>query len=124
MSILHRTGVFLFATSFTAFAISLGGILYQHLVEFPNWKRDMPDSLTAYRSFFRQTDFGKFFKVFMPLSFLSLLVAIFLLWKAPMSPNKWMVLAMTGLILQPVSPTIFSYPNTGYYFQITWNNTP
>jgi hypothetical protein len=99
MDILFEAGLLSFVISLIAFAISLGGIIYQHVVEFPNWKKDIPYSLISFTRFFKYSDFGKFFKIFMPLSSICLLIAIFLLWDKPSEANNWTLLAMAGLIL-------------------------
>ncbi|SFV33348.1 anthrone oxygenase family protein [Thermoflavifilum thermophilum] len=108
MNILSKIGLLLFTISLIAFAISLGGILYQHIVEFPNWKKDISNSLRSYRTFFKYSNFGNFFKIFMPISSACLLIAIFLLWNKPTEANKWTLGAMTGLIL--------TASFTNYYF--------
>jgi hypothetical protein len=91
-------GLIVLLLSLLAFTISLGGIIYQHMVELPNWKLDMPDSLKAYRAFFRRADFGDFFKLFMPLSFVFLIIAIVLLWNRPEKANTWTVLSLLGFL--------------------------
>jgi hypothetical protein len=116
MDILFKTGVLLFVISFIAFAISLGGIIYQHIVEFPNWKKDIPDSLVSYRAFFKYSDFGSFFKIFMPAAAICLLVAIFLLWNKPADANKWRLFAMLGLILTAGFTNVYFVPKHSKLF--------
>jgi hypothetical protein len=124
MNNLLEIGHLLFLTSLTTFAISLGGILYQHIVEFPNWGKDIPNSLISYRSFFKYSDFGNFFKIFMLLSFFCLLIAIFLLWDKPTEANKWTLIAMAGLISTAGFTNFFFVPKHAKLFsdEITQTN--
>lgn len=124
MITLFKTGLLLFTISLIAFAISLGGILYQHIVEFPNWGKRIPESLISYRAFFKHSDFGNFFKIFMPISSICLLIAIFLLWSKPTEANKWILIAMAGLILTAAFTNFYFVPTHKKLFsdEITQTN--
>lgn len=108
MEILFKAGLSLFVISLVASAISLGGLIYQHIAEFANWKRDIPNSLISYRAFFKHSDFGNFYKIFMSTAVVSLLIAIFLLWNEPTEANTWTILTMLGLL--------FTASFTNFYF--------
>jgi|SRR5690606_30247490 len=110
MDTLIEIGHLLLTLSSVSFAISLGGIVYQHIVEFPNWSDDMPTSLVDYRQFFKRSDFGDFFKIFMPISLVCLLIAIFLLWNKPTEANGWTLSAMAGLFLTAAFTNFYFVP--------------
>ena len=99
-----------------AFAISLGGILYQHIAELPNWKKDMPGALVSHRAYFRHAGFGNFFKVFMPLSSVCLLIALCLLWNRPVQANIWTPGAMAGLVLTAAFTSFYFVPRHARLF--------
>jgi len=117
-------GLILLLISLITFVISLGGIIYQHIVEFPNWKTDLPGSLSSYRSFFKRADFGNFFKIFMPTSSICLVIAIPLLWNEPSTANIWILLAMSGLVLTAVFTNNYFVPKHKKLFsdEITQTN--
>jgi len=92
------------------YAIAYGAVIYQHIVEFPNWKKDIPHSLVLFRAFFKYAGFGKFFKIFMPVSSISLLIAIFLAWNHPHEANIWTALSMAGLIITAAFTNIYFIP--------------
>ena len=124
MITLFKTGLLLFTISLIAFAISLGGILYQHIVEFPNWGKGIPESLISYRAFFKHSDFGNFFKIFMPTSSICLVIAILLLWNNSSTVNFWTLLAMSGLVLTAVFTNNYFVPKHKKLFsdEITQTN--
>jgi hypothetical protein len=93
------TGIIFYNIAILAFAMALGGILYQHIVEFRNWRSNIPQSLIAYREFFKKSDFGSFFKMFMPASFLCLVVSVAMLWNYSTSVRIWMLIGVAGMFL-------------------------
>lgn len=117
-------GLIFLIISLITFVISLGGIIYQHIVEFPNWKTDLPSSLSSYRAFFKRADFGNFFKIFMPASSICLIIAIILLWNKPYTANIWTLFAMSGLILTAVFTNNYFVPKHKKLFsdEITQTN--
>jgi hypothetical protein len=90
---LSLIGIILYRISLLAFVISLGGIFYQHIVEYRNWHSNIPDSLNAYRQFFKVSEFGDFFKIFMPTAGLCLIIAMIINW------NSWMIISLAGMFL-------------------------
>ena len=92
-------GIVLYSMSSIAFAMALGGIFYQHIVEYRNWSLNIPQSLIAYREFFKKSDFGSFFKMFMPAAFLCLVVSIAILWNYSTLLRVWMLIGMAGMFL-------------------------
>jgi hypothetical protein len=92
-------GIVLYTIASLAFAISLGGILYQHIVEFRNWSLNIPQSLIAYREFYKKSDFGTFFKMFMPAAFLCLLASIVMLWNYSTALRVWSLAGIAGMFL-------------------------
>lgn len=92
-------GSILYKIAFLTFTIAFGGILYQHVVEFRNWSSNIPDSLYAYRGFFRVSDFGRFFKMFMPLSGMCLLASVVMMWNTPGDTKTWLLISTGGALL-------------------------
>jgi hypothetical protein len=93
------TGTIFYNVAILAFAMALGGIFYQHIVEFTNWRSNIPQSLITYREFFKKSDFGSFFKMFMPASFLCLLVSVATLWNYSTDLRIWMLAGVAGMFL-------------------------
>lgn len=92
-------GLVLLAVSLILFTIALGGISYQHIVELPRWKRSVGSP-----------DFGKFFKLFMPASFISLFLATLLLWTVAGAAAWWLAAAVVGVILTTVFTSRYFVP--------------
>lgn len=100
-------GILLYKIAFLTFTIAFGGILYQHVVEFRNWNADIPDSLTAYRNFFRYSDFGRFFKMFMPLAGLLAIAAAVMLWNHNVGANAWLIVCVAGIFITAVFTNLY-----------------
>ena len=90
------TGIIFLNISLVTFAMAWGGIVYQHRVEYPNWSNYIPDSIKIYREFTKAASFGQFFTLVMPLSGLSLFVALILLWNS--TPVFYLLLALAGMV--------------------------
>ena len=103
-------GILLYKIAFLTFTIVFGGILYQHVVEFRNWNADIPDSLTAYRNFFRYSDFGRFFKMFMPLTTMCLVSSAFMLRSVEGGAETWVLACTAGCILTAVFTAVWFIP--------------
>jgi hypothetical protein len=93
------TGVIFYNIAILAFAMSLGGIFYQHIVESTNWRSNIPQSLIAYREFFKHSDFGNFFRMFMPTSFICFLISVATLWNYSTPVRMWMLIGVAGMFL-------------------------
>ena len=100
MSFAFVSGLVLLAVSFILFTIVSGGIIYQHLVELPRW--NAPTVQAA--------NFGKFFKLFMPASFISLLTALLLLWTIAEKAQLLLLAAIAGVILTTVFTNRYFVP--------------
>jgi len=98
-SIRFRIGFGLFSLAFLAYGAVMGGNIYQIIVEVPNWSANIPDSLIAYRNSFHISHPGYFFQTIVPLAILSLIVAVILLWNRPKSANRWMLIALGGVVV-------------------------
>src|SRR5699024_5917273 len=94
---MFQIGFYLLFIALFSFSIVLGGIIYQHIVEFPNWNSNIPNSLLSYQNFFSTSDFGSFFKIFMPLSSICLLISIIILCNEV--ATSLMIAAFVGLLL-------------------------
>lgn len=103
-------GSVLLIVSFITFTISSGRIIYQHIVEFQNWSADIPDSLILYKSFFKYSDFEKFFKYLMPVSSTSLFIGLFPLWNKLIEMNVWILLAFAVFFTTAIIINIYFVP--------------
>jgi len=103
-------GLVLYKIAFVTFAIALGGILYQHIVEYRNWSAEVPESLVAYRQFFRVSDFGRFFKMFMPVSSVCVIAATVILWNSSKESNSWMLISVAGMFITAGFTNFFFVP--------------
>ncbi len=109
-SIRVRAGLGLFSIALMAFGAVAGGMLYQLIVEVPNWSADIPGSLQAYREFFQVSHAGFFFQVLVPLTILCLIGATILLWNRPKSANFWMLGVLGGVIFTEAFTLIYFLP--------------
>lgn len=103
-------GILLYKIAFLTFTIAFGGILYQHIVEFRNWSSGIPESLYAYRQFFKVSDFGRFFKMFMPLSTICLVVSAIMLRSVEGNGETWVLACTGGCILTAVFTNAYFIP--------------
>lgn len=110
-------GILLYKIAFLAFTIAFGGLLYQHVVEFRNWNANIPESLYAYRQFFKMSDFGRFFKMFMPLSGICLLASLLLLWAPAEAARTWMIICTAGAFLTAAFTNLYFVPKHRKLFE-------
>lgn len=110
-------GSILYKIAFLTFTIAFGGILYQHVVEFRNWSADIPESLYAYRSFFRASDFGRFFKMFMPLSGMCLLASVVMMWNTRVDTRTWLMISTGGAFLTAGFTNVYFVPRHRKLFE-------
>ncbi|TVR77744.1 MAG: DUF1772 domain-containing protein [Chitinophagaceae bacterium] len=111
-----KIGFILFSISLMAFSAVMGGNIYQIIAEVPNWSADIPNSLIAYREFFHVTHPGFFFQTLVPLTVLSLITSIILLRNRPKSANKWMLIALAGVVLTEVFTLTYFLPKNFVLF--------
>lgn len=110
-------GTILYKIAFLTFTIAFGGILYQHIVEFRNWSADIPESLYAYKNFFRVSDFGRFFTMFMPLSGMCLLASVVMLWNTPGDQKVWLLVCTAGAFLTAGFTSLYFVPRHRKLFE-------
>ena len=99
MDFIFLSGIVLLAVSLVLFAIALGGVSYQHIVELPRWKDPIGSP-----------NFGRFFKLFMPASFISLFLASLLLWSVAGAARWELSAALAGIIATTVYTNRFFVP--------------
>jgi len=105
-----RAGFGLLSIALIAFSAVAGGMLYQLIVEVPNWSANIPGSLVTYREFFQVTHAGFYFQVMVPLTILCLVGATILLWNRPKSANLWMLAVLGGVIFTEAFTLIYFLP--------------
>ena len=110
-------GIVLYTIASLAFAIAFGGILYQHIVEYRNWSLSIPQSLQAYRDFFKKSDFGSFFKMFMPPAFLCLAVSVAVLWNYSTLFRIWSLVGVAGMFLTAAFTNSYFVPKHKTLFE-------
>lgn len=111
-----KTGFVLFSLALTTFAVVMGGNIYQLIAEIPNWFNDIPDSLLAFRNFYKVTHAGYFFQTLAPATILCLIVAVILLWNRPKTANKWILATLVSVVLAEVFTGIYFMPRNFILF--------
>ncbi len=115
-SIRIRAGFGFFSFALLAYGAVMGGNIYQIIAEVPNWSADIPNSLIAYRNSFHITHPGYFFQTLVPLTILSLIVSVILLWNRPKLANKWTLSVLSGVILAEIFTGIYFLPKNFVLF--------
>src|SRR5580692_9114105 len=104
-------------------AMLLGTGVYQNVVDAPNYL-GAPTSLEHARGFYHATNPGVFFRMLVPATQLSLLLAIVFNWK-PVPATRWRLAgALVALILTDVITFRFHYPRNDILFVAPLTNSP
>lgn len=111
-----RIGFALFSLILVVYCIIVGGNVYQLIAEVPNWAADPARALVIHRQFFHLSHAGYFFQTFVPFAILGLLGSTVLLWNRPRAANRWLLLALTGVVAAEVFTLVYFLPRNFILF--------
>jgi uncharacterized membrane protein len=95
----------------------LGGSFYDLLVNAPNFSADIPQSLAAYRGSMLVASPGNFFRLFAPLTEVSLLISLILGWRSPVGRRWWLLAAFVLILTGDVITFTYHYPRNALLFR-------
>jgi uncharacterized membrane protein len=113
---MDRAGSVVRSIAVIALGMLLGACSYDSVVMVPNYAAQIPDSLQHARSFFVASTPANFFRVLLPATQLTLVLAALLTWRLPRA-RWWIVAALIGLALADVITFTFHYPRNAILFQ-------
>jgi hypothetical protein len=94
--------------------------LYNSIVDAPNWGADLPNSITAARSYFTVANPGNFFRMVSPLNQILALAAVVICWKK----NRYIALGSLALaVLADVLTFGYFYPRNEIMFSAPMDET-
>jgi uncharacterized membrane protein len=94
----------------------LGGSFYDLLVNAPNFSADIPQSLEAFRGSMLVASPGNFFRLFAPLTEVSLLISLILGWRSPVGRRWWLLAAFLLILTGDVITFTYHYPRNALLF--------
>jgi uncharacterized membrane protein len=94
----------------------LGGSFYDLLVNAPNFSADIPQSLEAFRGSMLVASPGNFFRLFAPLTEVSLLISLILGWRSPVGRRWWLLAAFLLILAGDVITFTYHYPRNALLF--------
>jgi uncharacterized membrane protein len=94
----------------------LGGSFYDLLVNAPNFSANIPQSLEAFRGSMLVATPGNFFRLFAPLTEVSLLVSLILGWRSPAGRRWWLLAALVLILIGDVITFTYHYPRNALLF--------
>jgi len=112
----HQAGLLFFICSFLTFSMILGGSVYQLIAEIPNWSAQIPESLEIYRSNITISHAGHFFQSLVPISVISLVAAIILLWGHSKKLRQLLFMILAGILSAELFTLIYFLPMNFFLF--------
>jgi hypothetical protein len=112
ISLRVRMGYCLLTFSIVTFGVILGGNYYQLIAETSNWLNSFLNSPAPYYGFFKVSQSGYFFQKTVSLTILCLSVATILLWNTSKIANKWLLVALGGILISEVFTVLYFIPGT------------
>ncbi|MEO8066229.1 MAG: anthrone oxygenase family protein [Flavobacteriales bacterium] len=109
-------GYYLLILAFFTFTAATGGGLYQLIAENPNWSADLPASLIAHRAASTISHAGYFFQTMVPVCILSFIAATILLRNRPQAANRWLLLALGGVLVAEAYTGLYFMPRNFILF--------
>lgn len=106
----------LLGLALAALGTLLGGSLYESVVNAPNMRAGIPDSLEHFRRFMSVTNPGTFFRVVAPLAQLLTLASLVLCWRRPAGRRWWLLAALACVAVADVITFTFHYPRNALLF--------
>jgi uncharacterized membrane protein len=93
-----------------------GGGLYESVVNAPNFRAGLPNSVEHFRQFMSVANPGSFFRVVAPLTQISLLVSLILNWKKPPRRRWWLLAALILVVTADAITFGYVYPRNDILF--------
>ena len=101
-----------------------GGSLYDTVVNAPNYRVGIPESLEHFRRFMSAANPGSFFRVVAPVTQISILVSLILNWKHRSNRKWWLLAALILVIAGDIITFTFHYPRNAVLFTEPMNVSP
>jgi hypothetical protein len=91
--------------------------LYSSLIDARSWGSDMPNSISAARSYFKTVTPGIFFRIFSPANQILALLVLILFWKSSASIRLCLGAAFVLYVLADVLTFAYFYPRNDIMFR-------
>jgi uncharacterized membrane protein len=101
-----------------------GGSLYDTIVNAPNYRVGIPESLEHFRLFMSVANPGDFFRLVAPVTQISILVSLILNWKHRSNRKWWLLAALILVVAGDVITLTYHYPRNAILFKEPMNVSP
>ena len=93
----------------------LGGGVYESIVMNPNYRSSIPQAIVSLRQFMKVTTPANFFRIVSPITMLSLLATVLILWNST-NGKWWFITAFVMLLIADSITYAFHYPRNKVLF--------
>lgn len=101
-----------------------GGSLYDSVVNAPNFRAGIPESLEHFRRFMSAANPGSFFRAVAPITQISVLISLILGWKQPRNRKWWLLASLILIVAGDIITFTFHYPRNAILFTEPMNVSP